>query len=74
MNNVLFQSNSDEWETPIDLFNILNKEFQFNLDPCATDENHKCNKYYTKEENGLKPSWGGLQCFVTHHIQKLKNG
>lgn len=59
MNNVLFQSNSDEWETPIDLFNILNKEFQFNLDPCATDENHKCNKYYTKEENGLKPSWGG---------------
>ena len=69
MNNVLFQSNSDEWETPIDLFNILNKEFQFNLDPCATDENHKCNKYYTKEEiNEIKDETDGIEGLIKEVI------
>lgn len=58
MDNVLFSSNSDEWETPQDVFDALNEEFDFNLDPCATDENHKCEKYYTKEQDGLSQKWG----------------
>lgn len=49
-----------EWETPIDFYNALDNEFNFNLDPCATDDNHKCNKYFTKTDNGLIQSWGGL--------------
>lgn len=54
-----FMSNSDEWATPQDLFNELNAEFNFNLDPCATNDNHKCEKYYTAKDDGLKISWGG---------------
>ena len=56
-----FMSNSDEWATPQDLFNELNAEFNFNLDPCATNDNHKCEKYYTAKDDGLKISWGGVQ-------------
>jgi site-specific DNA-methyltransferase (adenine-specific) len=40
-------------------FNQLNKEFNFTLDPCANENNHKCNKYYTKEQDGLKQNWEG---------------
>lgn len=60
MNDVHFSSKTDEWATPIGLFQELDKEFHFTLDPCANDENHKCDKYYTKSENGLEQDWGGI--------------
>ena len=59
INKGLFSSNSNEWATPKDLFNDLNKKFNFTLDPCANDENHKCDKYYTIKEDGLKQEWEG---------------
>lgn len=55
----IFSHNSDEWATPDDVFQELDKEFSFNLDPCATKDNHKCDKYYTMSENGLSQNWGG---------------
>ena len=57
MNHALFSSNSCEWETPLELFKKLNNEFCFTLDPCASPENAKCIKYYTKEHNGLNQDW-----------------
>ena len=60
---LMFSSNTDEWYTPIDFFNQLDQEFHFNLDPCATDENHKCDKYFTKEIDGLSQKWGGCRVF-----------
>ena len=50
---VMFSSKTDQWSTPQDFFNELNNEFRFNLDPCADETNHKCDKYFTKEINGL---------------------
>ena len=61
MNHVHFSSNTEEWETPQSLFDELNEEFHFNLDPCSTDDNHKCDKYYTKEDDGISKNWGGIQ-------------
>lgn len=63
MNRILFSSGTDEWSTPQDIFDKLNAEFSFTLDPCATDENHKCDKWFTKEEDGLQKSWGGESVF-----------
>ena len=53
----LLSSNSDEYSTPGWIFAELDDEFGFTLDPCATEENHKCERYFTKENNGLKQSW-----------------
>ena len=39
VSNTLFSSNTDEWETPQNIYNKLDKEFHFNLDPCATQYN-----------------------------------
>lgn len=55
----MFSSNSCEWETPQYLFDELDKEFSFTLDPCASKQNAKCKKYYTKEDNGLLQDWNG---------------
>lgn len=59
MDDVLFGSASVEWETPKWLFDQLNEEFHFTLDPCCTEQNAKCSKHYTKAEDGLKQSWIG---------------
>lgn len=57
INRGLYTSNSVEWGTPQDFFDRLNCEFHFTLDPCATDKNKKCEKYFTKEQNGLIQDW-----------------
>lgn len=62
---------SQEWETPQWLFNKLNKEYDFTLDPCATDENFKCEYYYTKKENGLRQIWLG-NVFVNPPFKDVK--
>ena len=59
INQGMFTSNSNEWATPQKLFDELNEEFHFTLDPCADEFNHKCDKFYTKEQNGLRQSWNG---------------
>ena len=63
MNEALFSSKTDQWETPQWFYDELNKEFDFNLDPCADEHNHKCEKYFTKEQNGLTQDWGGYNVF-----------
>ena len=52
-----FMSVTDEWATPRFLFDALNAEFGFTLDPCATAENAKCKKFYTRAEDGLSRGW-----------------
>ena len=51
---VMFSSATDNWATPQDFFDKLNSEFHFDLDVCADEINHKCDKYYTKEQDGWK--------------------
>lgn len=72
--NIPLTSNSDEWETPQDIFDSLDQEFHFTLDPCATDENHKTPVYFTREQNGLSVSWGGTGYSVTHRIHRYPAG
>ena len=60
ISGALFSSATDEWETPKDLFDKLDAEFHFTLDPAATPENAKCERFYTKADNGLQKSWGGV--------------
>src|SRR2546423_3720460 len=54
---VHFMSETDEWATPQFLFDALNAEFGFTLDPCANSDNAKCKRFYTKAEDGLHQDW-----------------
>lgn len=59
----IFSSKESRWATPQDLFDELNAEFQFTLDPCADETNHKCEKWYGETEDGLARDWGGETVF-----------
>ena len=52
-----FTSNSDEWETPQNLFDALDLEFNFEMDVCATAENSKCDQYWNKAQDGTSQQW-----------------
>lgn len=60
---VLFSSKKQDWATPQDFFDKLDAEFHFSLDPCADDQNHKCEKYFTEEQYGLSQDWSGERVF-----------
>jgi|TARA_R110000824_G_C14715201_1_gene624385 phage N-6-adenine-methyltransferase len=64
MNNIHFSSNSNEWTTPQDYFNVLNKEFNFTLDPCCTKKSSKCDKFYTLKDDGLSKDWSNEIVFM----------
>ena len=64
MRNSVFMEPSSErrtdWETPQDLFNLLDEEFHFTLDVCANNVNRKCERYFSPEVNGLAQEWTGV--------------
>lgn len=53
-------SYSDIWLTPLNLFNELNKEFNFDLD-AATEPNNPLDtpNFFTKQDNSLTKEWNG---------------
>jgi phage N-6-adenine-methyltransferase len=55
-----FESATVEWPTPDSLWKPLHDEFGFTLDVCATDENAKCSRYYTRHDDGLVQPWSGV--------------
>ena len=55
-----FSSATEEWGTPNDLWIQLDAEFGFELDVCATAENARCSRYYTREQDGLEQPWEGV--------------
>ena len=56
----MFASASDECETPREFFEAVDAVFHFTLDVCATRDNAKCERYFTKEEDGLSRLWRGV--------------
>lgn len=64
INKGLMTSKTDEWATPQAFFDELNKEFNFELDVCATKENAKCAKYFTKKQDGLAQNWDNLRVWM----------
>lgn len=59
-----FSSTTDLWSTPQKVFDELNAEFKFTLDPCATKANAKCDFFYTKEDDGLAQGWTNERVFM----------
>ena len=65
MNEVHFMSKTNEWATPDVLFAQIAETWgPFTLDPCATEENAKCKRFYTMQDDGLSQSWQGESVFM----------
>lgn len=59
MNDALFSTGKDDWETPQDLYDELDAEFHFTLDACADQDNAKHPHFYCESEDGLQQDWSG---------------
>lgn len=57
--SVHFRSSTCEWPTPPDFFDSVNARFDFTLDVCASAENAKCARFYTRADDGLAQPWTG---------------
>lgn len=79
--DVHYSSKTNEWATPQNIFNALDDEFNFTLDPCSDGENAKCEKFYTIEDDGLAQDWADDTVFmnppngreIKHWIKKAYN-
>ena len=58
--NVHFSSATDDWFTPQAFFDALNTQHRFTLDVCASVENAKTPRYFTKAQDGLRQEWQGV--------------
>ncbi len=64
MEQALFSSEKMDWETPQELFEALNREFDFTIDLAASPSNAKCSRFYTAKENALEKNWEGETAFL----------
>ena len=53
----IMTSDKQDWETPQELFDNLNNEFDFELDAFATDKNAKCKHFFTKRDDSFQQDW-----------------
>lgn len=51
---------SVEWATPQDFFDKLDLKWGFGLDVCATADNAKCARFFTRADDGLTHEWAGV--------------
>lgn len=58
VNAALSASASDEWAAPQNYFDVIDERYgPFLLDVCATPQNAKCERFYTREKDGLANPW-----------------
>ena len=61
INPALFTSNKDDWQTPWDFFERVNREFRLTVDAAADVDNAMLPLYWTKEDNALEQDWTGAR-------------
>lgn len=57
--SIIGKSKSVEYSTPSFIVSPLVKEFNLQIDVCASENNHKLPKYFTKEDDAFSKSWDG---------------
>ena len=57
VDKALYSSRTEEWETPVDLFDRLHAIYHFQLDACASATNAKCRQFFTRSDDALVQSW-----------------
>lgn len=53
------RSHVDDRATSPELFSSLDERFHFSIDVAASSHNAKCERYFTREVDGLVQSWAG---------------
>jgi len=71
LSRVVFSSDKQDWGTPVEFYRWLDAAFGgFTLDVCANRDNHKCERYFTSDDDGLAQSWAGSVWFCNPEYDK----
>lgn len=62
--NLMFSKESDEYETPRDVYEALDSVLHFTCDPAASHLSHMHNSYWTIRDDGLKQDWTNHRMFL----------
>lgn len=71
--DVMFSKKSDDWSTPKEFYNELNKEFKFDFDPCPIRSESKDAMF--KDWNGnvfINPPYSNIRNFLEKGLIELK--
>ena len=60
----MMENSRSKWSTPQCLFDVLDREFKFTLDAAASEENAKCDKFYTREQDSMSIEWRDERVFL----------
>src|SRR3990167_4481676 len=61
----------DNWETPPELLDVLDREFSFDLDAAASAENAICGPHITSEQDALVSPWIGSTVWCNPPYSRL---
>ena len=70
----LMSSIKQDWTTPKDFYNKLNKEFNFDFDPCPTNPSFDGLKIEWKERNFVNPPYNSQKDWILKAIEESKKG
>lgn len=59
----------DLWRTPPEVYNTLNKEFNFIADMASTHENALHTLHFTEENDSLSLDWARLPCLQSDRLE-----
>jgi phage N-6-adenine-methyltransferase len=63
------KSPGDSWRTPKQVFNTLNREFNFIADMASSKENALCETFFTEEHDSLSFDWKyTIECVMGHDL------
>jgi hypothetical protein len=69
---VMFSSKSGEYGTPVEFYKLLDDEFNFTLDPAATEENAKCGRFFIAPPSAIRRVGGRrLRVLVTSRRRNI---
>jgi len=66
MSNEQKKGPGDSWKTPPEIFNNLNREFNFMADMAASHKNALCTLHFTEEQDSLSFDWAGEACLQSN--------
>lgn len=72
--NLMFSHKSDDWSTPLDFFNKLNDEFNFNYDPCPLRSKEDGLLEEWKGNVFINPPYSNIRKFLEKGIDELNKG
>ena len=74
LNKALFSSKSDNWKTPVRFYQQLDKEFQFDFDPCPLAPDFDGLSVDWKTSNFVNPPYSQIAKWVEKGVTEWKKG